>query len=75
MIIGIDIDDTLTNIGRDINIAAYNYAKKLGKDINDSGNNINIHIEEGELVGYIGENGVGKSTTIKMYKRDFILKL
>lgn len=29
-------------------------------------NNINIHIEEGELVGYIGENGAGKSTTIKM---------
>lgn len=28
--------------------------------------NININIEEGELVGYIGENGVGKSTTIKM---------
>lgn len=38
MIIGIDIDDTLTNIGTDINIAAYNYAKKLGKDINDSEN-------------------------------------
>lgn len=29
-------------------------------------NNINFHIEEGELVGYIGENGAGKSTTIKM---------
>jgi len=28
--------------------------------------NINFHIEEGELVGYIGENGAGKSTTIKM---------
>lgn len=28
--------------------------------------NININIEEGELVGYIGENGAGKSTTIKM---------
>lgn len=27
---------------------------------------INFNIEEGELVGYIGENGVGKSTTIKM---------
>ena len=27
---------------------------------------ININIEEGELVGYIGENGAGKSTTIKM---------
>ena len=29
-------------------------------------NNINFEIEEGELVGYIGENGAGKSTTIKM---------
>lgn len=29
-------------------------------------NKINFQIEEGELVGYIGENGAGKSTTIKM---------
>ena len=29
-------------------------------------NKINFSIEEGELVGYIGENGAGKSTTIKM---------
>lgn len=28
--------------------------------------NININIEAGECVGYIGENGAGKSTTIKM---------
>lgn len=28
--------------------------------------NINFNIKEGELVGYIGENGAGKSTTIKM---------
>lgn len=27
---------------------------------------INFDIEQGELVGYIGENGAGKSTTIKM---------
>lgn len=27
---------------------------------------INFEISEGELVGYIGENGAGKSTTIKM---------
>ena len=27
---------------------------------------INLEIKEGELVGYIGENGAGKSTTIKM---------
>ena len=29
-------------------------------------NGINFNIEKGELVGYIGENGAGKSTTIKM---------
>ena len=29
-------------------------------------NNINFNVNEGELVGYIGENGAGKSTTIKM---------
>lgn len=29
-------------------------------------NNINFEVKEGELVGYIGENGAGKSTTIKM---------
>lgn len=28
--------------------------------------NINFKINEGELVGYIGKNGAGKSTTIKM---------
>lgn len=29
-------------------------------------NDINFEIQKGELVGYIGENGAGKSTTIKM---------
>ena len=29
-------------------------------------NHINFEIQEGELVGYIGENGAGKSTTIKI---------
>lgn len=32
----------------------------------DAVKGINFYIEEGELVGYIGENGAGKSTTIKM---------
>ena len=27
--------------------------------------NMNFEIEEGEVVGYIGSNGAGKSTTIK----------
>lgn len=29
-------------------------------------NEVNISIPQGEMVGYIGENGAGKSTTIKM---------
>lgn len=29
-------------------------------------NDINFQIKQGEMVGYIGENGAGKSTTIKM---------
>ena len=29
-------------------------------------NNINFSIDQGEMVGYIGANGAGKSTTIKM---------
>ena len=28
--------------------------------------NISFEIEQGEIVGYIGANGAGKSTTIKM---------
>lgn len=33
MNIGIDIDNTLTDVQNELNIAAYNYAKKLGKNI------------------------------------------
>ncbi|MBP1904871.1 ABC-2 type transport system ATP-binding protein [Paenibacillus turicensis] len=35
-------------------------------EIKKAVNNINFNIQEGELVGYIGANGAGKSTTIKM---------
>jgi len=28
--------------------------------------NLNLEIEEGEMIGYIGANGAGKSTTVKM---------
>lgn len=36
MIIGIDIDNTLTNVQEELNEAAYNYAIKLGKGIDSS---------------------------------------
>lgn len=35
MRIGIDIDDTLTNINEELVMAAFNYAKCLGKNINE----------------------------------------
>ena len=33
MRIGIDIDNTLTDVQAELNLAAYNYAKSLGKNI------------------------------------------
>ena len=36
MKIGIDIDNTLTNVQEELNEAAYNYAIKLGKPIDTS---------------------------------------
>lgn len=35
-------------------------------EIKEAVKGINFNIEEGEMVGYIGANGAGKSTTIKM---------
>ena len=35
-------------------------------EIKTAVNNISFHIPSGEIVGYIGANGAGKSTTIKM---------
>lgn len=35
-------------------------------EIKEAVKGINFNIEEGEMVGYIGSNGAGKSTTIKM---------
>lgn len=46
--------------GAIINIFRPKYKTKVA--VND----INFSIEEGEMVGYIGANGAGKSTTIKM---------
>lgn len=38
MIIGIDIDNTLTEVQEELNQAAFEYAKKLGKDVKDVNN-------------------------------------
>lgn len=52
MRIGIDIDNTLTDVQAELNLAAYNYAKKLGKNINkkilleDINNDSNFYKEE-----------------------------
>ena len=44
-------------------LKAFFNAKKVEKIAVDD---ISFHIKEGEMVGYIGANGAGKSTTIKM---------
>lgn len=36
------------------------------KEITKAVNDISFEINDGEMVGYIGENGAGKSTSIKM---------
>ena len=36
------------------------------KETKKAVDNISFEIEDGEMVGYIGENGAGKSTSIKM---------
>lgn len=48
MIIGIDIDNTLTDVQKEINTSAYKYAKKLGKDVSDI-DNLNEDINNNSL--------------------------
>ena len=43
-----------------------NYLFKPKCEFFNAVNNISFNINEGEIVGYLGENGAGKSTTIKM---------
>lgn len=47
MRIGIDIDDTLTDIRTQLNEAVYQYAKQLGKTIKDSQEKIQYHKNDG----------------------------
>lgn len=46
--------------GHIANLFVPKYEKKIAVD------DISFHIKEGEMVGFIGANGAGKSTTIKM---------
>lgn len=48
MIIGIDIDNTLTDVKKDINDAAFNYARQLGKDVSAI-NNLDEDINNNSL--------------------------
>ena len=45
-------------------IETKNLTKKYGQQI--AVNQLNIKISAGQLTGYLGTNGAGKSTTIKM---------
>ena len=45
-------------------IEVFNLSKKFGKFI--SVNDISFEVTEGEVLGFLGGNGAGKSTTIKM---------
>lgn len=45
-------------------IEAYNLTKKFGDFI--AVNNVSFTIEKGEIFGFLGSNGCGKSTTMKM---------
>ncbi|MBX7133684.1 MAG: ABC transporter ATP-binding protein [Fimbriimonadaceae bacterium] len=41
------------------------YKSRLGGRVNVV-DNLNLHVEEGEIFGFLGPNGAGKTTTIKM---------
>jgi ABC-2 type transport system ATP-binding protein len=45
-------------------IEAINLSKSYGKQ--SAVQNLNFHLEEGQIVGFLGPNGAGKSTTLKM---------
>ena len=46
-------------------IRVENVTKKFGKDFTAI-NNLSFNIKKGEIVGFVGENGAGKTTMIKM---------
>ena len=41
-----------------------NYSKSYGSD-KKAADNVTLHVESGDIYGFIGHNGVGKSTTIR----------
>lgn len=49
---------------RETMISTSNLTKKIKKKT--IVNNLNMHIEKGEIYGFLGPNGAGKTTTIKM---------
>ena len=49
MNIGIDIDDTITEVEEELENAAYEYAIKLGKNIKDAGNNFEDTKNNGDI--------------------------
>ena len=41
-----------------------NYSKSYGSD-KKAADNVTLHVESGDIYGFIGHNGAGKSTTIR----------
>lgn len=62
-----DLKKTYKTIDKQDGLIGYfkNLIKPKYKEF-DAVKGISFSVEEGELIGYIGENGAGKSTTIKM---------
>ena len=48
-----------------------NLSKKYKNSDRFAIDKLNLEINDGEVFGFIGSNGAGKSTTIKMHNRHF----
>ena len=49
-----------------------NYTKMYSGD-KKACDNVNINVESGDIFGFIGHNGAGKSTTIRLFCADLFL--